>query len=103
MSEVFINTSGNGVCYVDNSYPNDGESITIYATPDAGETLDDLYAQDANGYFIALAVSEEQTIRYRAAWGDVTITAIFSGSVDPPEPAFHLWWLIAKAAKRWRM
>lgn len=98
MSNIYVNVSGNGFAYVTNPTPSDGDIVTLYATPDAGETLDDIIAIDSGGHSIALAVTQSQTFIYRASWGDVFITVMFSGST-PPTPTFLPAWLIAVIKK----
>lgn len=105
MSSVMVNVTGNGSAYVDNPYPNPGETVTLYAHPNAPDTLDDITAMDEWGYSIALATVEVQSFTYQAAYGDIVyISVIFTG-VTPPEPPFaqKYIWLLAKAAQRWRM
>ena len=98
MSNIFVNVTGNGYAYVTNPTPSDGDIVTLYATPDTGETLDDIIAIDSGGHSIALAVTQSQTFIYRAAWGDVSITVVFSGST-PPTPTYLPAWLIAVIKK----
>ena len=95
MSFIYVNVTGAGTAYVDNPSPYDGDSVTLYAIPDTGETLLDCYAVDSQGYSIAIAPS--QPFIYRAAWGDVFITVEFSG-VTPPTPTLPNW-LIAVLKK----
>lgn len=78
MSNVYIDQSGNGSCYVDNYYPENGDVITIYAYPDSGADLLDLYCYSEYGYSIAIGVMEEQQLTYDSTWGNITITATFS-------------------------
>lgn len=100
MSEIIMDISGNGDAYVNNSYPYDGETITLTCTPAEGETLDDVTATDSHGYSIALATQEEQTFVYREIWGDMTIHVIFSGQPPvPPVPESWLWAILFNRRK----
>lgn len=83
---ITVVTIGNGTAYVSDANPSDGQTITVYAYPNTGESLDDLYAVDQDGHSIALLLQQVQPLTYRAAWGDVTITAEFSGTPTPPTP-----------------
>ena len=79
MSNVYINSSGFGQCYVDNYSPSSaGDPITIYALADLYNHIVDLTATDQNGYSIALGLVPEQTIYYDPTWGDITINCVFS-------------------------
>ena len=100
MSDIQITIIGNGGAYVDKYHPENGDVVTLYANPFSGETLNDIYAVDGGGYSIAMAVTPVQSFTYNAGWGDVFITVEFSGSA-PPHPSV-LYWLIAKAANKWR-
>lgn len=97
--------SGNGACYTIPSIVNNtGETFTIYATPIAPDTLVDLYMIESHGYYVAISVTEVQTISYDSSWGDLEIYAEFSGSPPPPpppQPNIPIW-LICKAAQKWR-
>lgn len=92
MSEIFVLTSGNGYAYVDNAYPFEGDTVTLYAYPDTGETLDDVYAYESHGYSVALAVTQEQSFTYHESWGDLTIYVFFSGGGEP-EPPIWRWFI----------
>lgn len=104
MARIFVNVSGDGTCYAAPTEVTNLETFTIYAHPFEGATLEDLRAWTSNDESIAISVTEEQTLTYHTEWRNVYIDAYFSGAPVPPdpEPPFHLWWLIAKAAKRWR-
>ena len=83
---ITVSSEGNGYAYVNNSNPTDGETVTLYCVPDAGETLDDVTARDINGYAIALATTTEQTFTYQESWVEMYISVVFSGSPVPPVP-----------------
>lgn len=100
MSNIYVSVSGNGYAYVDNSSPSGGETITLYAVADAGETLDDITARDYQGYAIALATVPQQTFTYNSAWGDMYISVVFSGSPTPPTPTPGWMWAILFKRKR---
>lgn len=86
MSLITVTTTGNGYAYVDVPDPYDGQTVTLYCVPDAGETLDDVTARDYQGYAIALATVQQQTFNFNAAWGFMYIDVVFSGSPTPPVP-----------------
>ena len=82
MSNIYVNSTGNGVAYVDNPNPTTtGEVITLYAYPASGANLIDIEMVDQNGYSIAVSVIVVQTIAYNASWGDCTITVKFSADI----------------------
>lgn len=82
MSNIYVNSTGNGTAYVDNPNPTyTGEVITIYAYADSGATLLDILMWDQNDYSIAVAVAPVQQIAYNADWGDCTIDVTFSHDI----------------------
>ena len=81
MSNVYIEAYGHGSCYVDNYSPQNGDVITIYAHPDSGYELLDLYCYSEYGYSIAIGRLEEQQLTYDGSWGDITIYATFSRDI----------------------
>lgn len=96
MSEIFVLVSGNGIAYVDVVYPYDGQTVTLTAQPDLGETLDDITARESHGYSVAMATTNVQSFTYDEAWGDLTIYVTFSGgSPPPPQPMNWLWAILA--------
>lgn len=79
MSNVYINQSGFGQCYVDNYSPSYiGEPITIYAHADLYNHIVDLTVTDQGGQSIAVSLVPDQTIYYDPMWGDITINCTFS-------------------------
>lgn len=101
MSNIYVNSSGNGYAYVDNSSPVQGDNVTLYCVPDPGETLDDVTATDYQGYSIALATTPVQSFIYQDAWQDMTIYVTFSGGTPPPPPPDPPWkWAILFKKKR---
>ena len=100
MSNIWVSVTGNGYAYVDNPQPTGGETITLYAVADAGETLDDITATDYQGYAIALATTPVQTFVYQAAWNDMYINVVFSGVTPPPTPLWMWFILFARKIKR---
>ena len=99
MSNIWVSSYGNGSAWVDNPQPADGDTITLYANADPGETLDDITATDYQGYAIALATTPVQTFVYQAAWNDMYINVFFSGSTPPPTPLW-LWAILFKRKRR---
>ena len=99
MSKINVSYSGNGYAYISDPDPEPNQPVTLFATPNAGETLDDIVATDQYGYSIALDVQQQQTFRYNSAWGNISIVVTFSGSTPPtpPTPSFNMWWLLKKA------
>lgn len=98
MAKINVSYSGNGTAYIDDANPEPNQTVTLYAIPDAGETLDDIVATDSQGYSIALAVTQQQSFSYNSAWGNISIVVTFSGSgPTPPTPTFNMWWLLKKA------
>lgn len=95
MNEIFVTWTGDGTAYVDNYYPNEGDTITLTCIPDPHCTLDDILATDSHGYSIALYVTEIQTFTYHVALGNVTIDVTFS---DTPFIYKNLWLL---ATRKW--
>ena len=81
MSNVYINQSGRGSCYVDNYNPQNGDVITIYADADTGAQILDMYCTSEYGYGIAIGISPVQTLTYDSSWGDITITAEFTRDI----------------------
>ena len=88
---VYITVTGNGVAYVDDYDPVNGQAITLICRPGEDYTLDNIIAEDANGHSIAVSVTQQQTIIYQSSWGALFINAIFSGSPTPPTPQFPKW------------
>lgn len=78
MSNVYINSSGFGQCFVDNYAPNAWDVITIYAYADLYNHIVDLTVTDQNGYYIAVSITPVQQIAYDPSWGDITINCVFS-------------------------
>lgn len=97
MSDIYVSSTGNGTAYVDNPSPNFGELFTLYAIPNAPDTLEDIEARDENGLYIAMDPdAQEQTLRYREEWGSyITINVTFSNIEPPPPPAPNITKLIA--------
>lgn len=106
---VYISVSGDGTAYTDAVPPLvDGEEFTIYSTPFEGATLEDVRVWTSYDESIAVEVSEEITLTYRSAWRSVYVNVYFSGAPIPPEPeppsvVTKFPWLLAKAAKEWRI
>ena len=106
---VYLNVYGDGTAYTDAVPPLvDGEEFTIYSTPYAGATLEDIRVWTSFDEAIAITVSEEVTLTYRSAWRNVYVDIYFSGAPVPPEPEppkiFKKFpWLLAKVANEWRM
>ena len=95
MNEIFVTWTGDGTAFVDNYYPNEGDTITLTCIPDPHCTLIDILATDGGGYPIALYVTEIQQFTYHVALGNVTIDVTFS---DTPFIYKNLWLL---ATRKW--
>lgn len=93
---IIVHISGNGRAWVDDDNPEPNQTVTLYAFPFAGETLDDIVATDSGGHYIALAVTQEQTFRYNRDWQTMTINVTFSGSTPPTPPTGVPVWLLFK-------
>lgn len=106
MAQVFCNSFGNGYCYVDNSAPTQGESITIYCVPFDDSQLIEVQAWTSYDESIAIDPEAlEQTITYQSAYRNVYIDAYFTGSTptpDPPKFVDKYPWLLFKK-DFWRM
>lgn len=101
MSEIFVLVSGNGIAWVDNAYPWDGDTVTLTAQPDLDATLDDITARESHGWAVALATTTVQTFTYDDSWGDLTIYVTFSGGSPPPPPPPEIpAWLIGLMSKK---
>ena len=85
MAKIDVIVSGNGVAYVDDDNPSQGQSVTLTCTPNTGETLDDVLAWDSGGHSIALYVQQSQTFTWDDTWVAMTISVEFSGTT-PPTP-----------------
>lgn len=82
MSNIIVNSTGNGSAYVDTPNPTyTGEVITIYAYPASGASLIDITMDDQNGYPIAVSVTTVQQIAYDITWGDCIINVTFSHDI----------------------
>lgn len=108
MAKIFVSVYGDGTCYTIPTEVTNLETFTIYAYPFEGATLEDLRAWTSYDESIAISVVEEQTLTYRTEWRNVYIDAYFSGAPTPPTPEPpKFWdkfpWLLAKAAKEWRI
>lgn len=104
---VYLNVHGDGTAYTDAVPPLvEGEEFTIYSTPYAGATLDDVRVWSSYDESIAIVVSTEITLTYRSAWNNVYVEVYFSGAPipppEPPTPAQKYPWLIAKVSQDWR-
>lgn len=106
---VYLNIHGDGTAYTDAVPPLvDGEQFTIYSTPFEGASLEDIRLWTSYDEAIAVDPSEELTVTYRRAYGNIYADIYFSGTPVPPEPEPpKFWekfpWLLAKAAKEWRI
>lgn len=108
MARIYCNAHGDGVCYAIPDTVTNLETFTIYAYPFEGATLEDLRAWTSYDESIAISVTEEQTLTYHTEWRNVYVDAYFTGAPVPPEPEPpKFWekfpWLLAKAAREWRI
>ena len=103
MAQVFLNVSGDGTAYTDAVPPLvNGETFTIYCIPYDGATLEDVRVWTSYDEAIAIAVSEEITLTYKSAWGNVYVEVYFSGAPEPPSVVVKFPWLF-KQKEFWRM
>lgn len=84
MAKIDVVVSGNGVAFVDDDNPSQGQTVTLTCEPDIGETLEDVLAWDSDGHSIALYVQQSQTFTWNDSWVAMTISVEFSGSTPPP-------------------
>lgn len=85
MSLIDVVVVGNGTAWVDNPDPVLSDTVTLYATPDIGETLDDIEAWDSYGYSVALYVQQVQTFTW--TYDAMTIKVTFS-TATPTQKIF---------------
>lgn len=90
MSFIWVSVSGAGTAYVDNPNPVDGDTVTLYAYPDSGEQINDIYGIDSHGQYVAFSPVTVQSFVYHALLGDITIYVEFSGTT-PPTPTTPAW------------
>ena len=81
MSDIYVNVTGNGQAWVDNSNPSHGDIITLYAYEDSGAYLIDITARSEYGYAVALDTTNVQQFQYESSWGDLTIDVVFSHDI----------------------
>ena len=93
MAFITVSVSGNGVAYVDNPTPVDGDRVTLYAYPNSGEQINDIYGLDSEMHYIAFSITTEQTFTYSATLGDIIIYVEFSGTT-PPTPSLPNWLIV---------
>ena len=84
MAKIDVVVSGNGVAYVDDDNPSQGQSVTLTCIPDTGETLEDVLAWDSGGHSIAAPVQPVWTFTWDETWVAMTISVEFSGTTPPP-------------------
>jgi len=97
MSEIFVTWEGDGLAYVDNYFPQGGDTVALTCIPDPHCSLIDIIATDSHGYSVALAVTEYQEFVYNKLLGDINIHVIFS---EIPFIYKNLW--ILKPKDWWR-
>lgn len=81
---ISLAVTGNGIASVSNYFPTYGEMVDLYAIPNQGETLNDIYARTVTGDPMALSVVEQQTFPMPAE--SIIIYISFSGSTPPQPP-----------------
>lgn len=82
---MYITVEGNGTAYASPNPQEEGQTVTLYCTPDTGETLDDIDARTPQGYSFALALAQVQTFTMPSY--DLTIKVKFSGTTPPTPPS----------------
>lgn len=99
MNEISVQWTGDGSTYVDNYYPNDGDTITLTCIPDPHCSLVDIVAYDEHGYSVALYVQDVQQFTYNeSAYGNKL--DIYVTFTDTPFIYKNLW--ILSTRKWWR-
>ena len=85
---IYCSATGNGSCYAIPSAHDGlaGETFTIYAIPNDGDSLTDLIARDQHGYSVAITVAEEHTYDASLFPYNLWVEATFTGETPPPPP-----------------
>ena len=103
MGEIYLNNNGDGYTYCIPAFGtnlSNGESFTVYFNPDAGATIDAVFATDSYDYSIALPqiVNNQFTMNWRNIWRNMYLEVYYSGSPTPPPtppaPRFDIMTLI---------
>lgn len=90
-NHIYVSVSGNGSAYVDNPNPADGDPFILYASPATGETLNDIYATDSHGQYIAMQVATQYTYNYNETiWGNFINIFVEFSSTTPPTPTHKI-------------
>lgn len=94
---ITVNANGNGMAYVDNANPSDGDTVYLYSFPGGRKyMLIGIDCYDSNMNLLWTADQETVSFTYDDNWGNITI-----------EVYFNLKWLyknlwILKVAQDWR-
>lgn len=96
---VALTVSGNGVATVSPTIASENDTITLYAMPNAGESLNDITAQCVtSGQYIALYVQTGYQT-FPMPDDDVAVNVLFTGT-SPPTPVTpkkeYPWFLYKK-------
>ena len=102
MSKIFITITGNGNAWVDDDNPEPYQVVTLYAMANDPDTLTNIIATDSYDYPIAMSVAPTQQFQFNPSWNKMYIEVTFTGAT-PPQPPSNLYWLLFKAANKWRM
>lgn len=93
---ITVNTDGNGYAYVSNVTPADGETVTLYSTPNNHYVVLEIICSDSNQQVLWTAQGDTVSFTYDANWGDITIDVYFD-----KKWLFKNLWLL-KVAQDWR-
>ena len=75
---ITVNANGSGIAYVDNPNPDNGDTVTLYATPVGRKyALIGIECYDSNFNLIWTATTETTQFVYDSSWGDITIECYF--------------------------
>ena len=75
---ITVNAIGSGTAYVDNINPNNGDVVTLYATPIGRKYMVfEIICSDSNGLVLWTSQSEITQFTYDSSWGDITIDVYF--------------------------
>ena len=75
---ITVNANGSGIAYVDNINPDNGDMVTLYATPVGRKyMLIGIECYDSSFNLIWTATTETTQFVYDSSWGDITIECYF--------------------------
>ena len=93
---ITVNTDGNGTAYVDDYSPHNGDTVTLYTSPNPHYILDHIECSDLNGNILWTSTTDTTQFIYDSSWGDIIIDVYFD-----KKWLFKNLWLL-KVAQDWR-